>query len=82
VFAPAAGAPGAAPVVAIDLAPPAMSVAAWGSVLHALIDHQLSGPPGAEIRRTVDRLMRWRDLHFGVTVEPSELVVSLSGHRR
>jgi hypothetical protein len=84
VFAPAAPAPAPAPapLIAIDLAPPAMSVQAWGSVLHALVDHELSGPPGPATRRMVDRLMRWRDLHLGVTVEPSELVVSLSGHRR
>src|SRR5262249_36890415 len=70
------------PIAALDLAPPAMSPAAWQTVLHALAEQQLSGPPGRTVTRVVEHLMRWRDGHVAVSAEPEALVLTMSGNRR
>ena len=87
LLAPAAATPpGTAaapiPIAAIDIAPPAMSPRAWMAVLHAVTEQQLSGTPSPAIQHAVERLMHWRTGHLGVTAEPTELVITLSGHRR
>jgi hypothetical protein len=71
-----------APILALDIAPPVMSADAWGAALHGLSEQSLSGSPGATTRRVVEHLMRWRDGHFSVTVEPTQLVIAVSGNRR
>jgi hypothetical protein len=71
-----------APVFALDVAPPAMSAAAWETVVTSLARRELSGSAGPATRRIVERLMRWRDGHLGVTLGRSELVLTISGHRR
>ena len=82
LLAPSEAATAAIPIAAIDIAPPAMSPRAWTAVLHAVIEQQLSGAPSPATKRAVERLMHWRDGHLGVTAEPTELVFTLSGHRR
>jgi hypothetical protein len=71
-----------APIFALDVAPPAMSAEAWGAVVHAIAEGSLSGSPGPVTRRFVEHLMRWRDAHLAVTVQPTELVFTASGNRR
>jgi len=80
--AAATGAAATPAIAAIDLSPPAMSAKAWAAVLQTVIEQQLGGSPSPATVRLVERLMRWRDGHLGVTLEPHELVVTLSGHRR
>ena len=73
---------GPAPIFALDVAPPVMSAGAWETVLHALVDRQLTGPPSEAAKRVVEHLMRWRDARIAVTAEPGALVFTLSGNRR
>jgi hypothetical protein len=70
------------PIFALDVEPPALSAAAWETVLHALADQQLSGTPGPAIKRAVELLLRLRDAHIAVTAEPDALVLAVSGNRR
>lgn len=81
LVAPAA-APGRIPIAAMDIAPPAMSARAWETLLEALAERRLTGAPGAITRQVVAHLMGWRDGHFAVTAEGSDLVVTVSGDRR
>lgn len=78
----AAAAPASPPIFAIDVAPPALSAAAWEAILHVLVEHELAGTPGAATRRAAAHVMQWREGHFAVTAEPTALVVTLSGQRR
>jgi hypothetical protein len=71
-----------APIVALDIAPPAMSAAAWETLLHAFAEQSFSGSPGPVTRRAVKQLMRWRDAHLAVTVEATQLIVTASANRR
>jgi hypothetical protein len=70
------------PIFALDLAPPALSAAAWETMLNAIAAQQLSGAPSRAIKRVVEHLMHWRDVHLAVTAEPTALVLAVSGHRR
>ncbi|HET7500638.1 MAG TPA: hypothetical protein VFK02_06525 [Kofleriaceae bacterium] len=70
------------PVFALDLAPPAMSAAAWEIVVDALIERRLSGTPSATARRVAERLMQWRAGHLAVTAAGGEIVLTASGDRR
>jgi hypothetical protein len=76
---PAAAAP---PIFALDVAPPAMSAAAWEIIVNAAIERQLSGTPGPAAKRAVAHLMQWRDGHVAVTADATEIVVTASGARR
>jgi hypothetical protein len=78
----APGAASAAPIFALDVAPPVMSAEAWATILHVLAQQSLAGSPGPATRRVVEHLMRWRDAHLAVTAEPTELVFTASGNRR
>jgi hypothetical protein len=80
LIAPGRGAP--APIFALDVAPPAMSAKAWETVLQAVTEQSFSGSPGPATKPAVERLMRWRDAHLGVTAEATELIVTVSGNRR
>ncbi|HEU4730433.1 MAG TPA: hypothetical protein VFT22_21190, partial [Kofleriaceae bacterium] len=60
LLAPGPARASAPPVFALDLAPPAMSAAAWEIVIDALIERRLSGSPSAAARRVAERLMQWR----------------------
>jgi hypothetical protein len=71
-----------APIVALDLAPHAMSAAAWETLLHAFAEQSFSGSPGPVTRRIVKQLMRWRDAHLAVTAEATQLIVTASANRR
>jgi hypothetical protein len=82
LVAPHAGPTEPAPIFAVDLAPPAMPVGAWASAIHAVLDRDLSSPPGLDDRRAAERLQRWRDIHIAMTAEPTALVLTMSGHRR
>ncbi|MEJ7603650.1 MAG: hypothetical protein WKG01_37530 [Kofleriaceae bacterium] len=62
------------PILAIDLVPGAMPAASWTYLL------ELAEVPRAA--RIVEGLARWRDLHFGATLDGSRLVVEASGNRR
>ena len=62
--------PGApAPLVAIDLAPPAMTREAWAGLLQW-------------INLRADGLLAWRELHFAVALDGAQLVIDASGRRR
>ncbi|HZJ67507.1 MAG TPA: hypothetical protein VFD36_28570, partial [Kofleriaceae bacterium] len=82
----APGAPHAAPIAALDLEPPALSAAAWETLLRALVEQDLSAPSGGvsgrAIKRVVEHLLRWREIHLAVTTESTALVLSVSGQRR
>jgi len=82
----APGAPHAAPIAALDLEPPALSAAAWETLLRALVEQDLSaasgGVSGRAIKRVVEHLLRWREIHLAVTTESTALVLSVSGQRR
>ena len=67
--APAAGHP---PLVAIDLAPPAMSEKQWQG-LSRLLDFG---------KDTVPSLMHWKALHASLGVEGEQLVIDASAERR
>lgn len=80
-----APAPAAVPIAALDLAPPAMSARAWQTLADAVVERAMSGAHGAAgavARQVVAHLMGWRDAHFAVTAEGSDLVVAISGDRR
>jgi hypothetical protein len=86
LVAPAA-APGRTPLAlaSLDVAPPAMSAHAWEVLLDALAERLrtgANGAPSAVTRQVVAHLMGWRDGHFAVTAEGSDLVVTVSGDRR
>ncbi len=66
------GAPG--PVAAVGLAPPGLSKEAWEFLLRT------AGIPRAGA--IAERLLRWRDVQVGVTVEGPDLVLKVSGNRR
>jgi hypothetical protein len=74
--------PSGPPIFALDLAPPALSAAAWETMLHAIAEQQVSGAPSRTIKRVVEQLMHWRDVRLAVTAEPTALVLAVSGHRR
>ena len=82
----APGAPHAAPIAALDLEPPVLSAAAWETLLRALVEQDLSaasgGVSGRAIKRVVEHLLRWREIHLAVTTESTALVLSVSGQRR
>jgi hypothetical protein len=61
------------PLLAIDVAPQAMSAEAWRTLLD-LVDM----PFGS---RFVERMMRWRDGHVSLSVEGTALVFAASGSR-
>lgn len=62
-----AGAPG--PILAIDVAPPAMPREAWAGLFGML-----------DLR--ADALLAWRALHLGLAVDGARLVLDVSGQRR
>ncbi|HEY0484301.1 MAG TPA: hypothetical protein VGD37_42570 [Kofleriaceae bacterium] len=78
----APGPPQPPPIFAIDVAPPAISAAAWEAVIRGLTEGRLDGPEGALAHRAAEHLMAWRDAHLSVTAEAGDIVVSLSGSRR
>jgi hypothetical protein len=81
----APGTPGASappPIFALDVAPPAMSAGAWETLVHLLAEQTRAGSPGPVTKRFVEHLLRWRDAHLAVTVQPTELVFTASGNRR
>jgi hypothetical protein len=81
--APGQGAPPPPPpMLALDLAPPAMSAEAWAAVLQALAEQSLAGSPGPATRRAVSGLLRWRDIHLAVTADAAELAFTASADRR
>lgn len=82
VAAPADRAPGAPPILAIDVAPPAMSAHAWAAVIDALAEQRLDGSPGPATRRAVAHLQAWRDAHLAVTADGGAIVLQVSGNRR
>jgi hypothetical protein len=61
------GAPG--PILAVDVAPPAMSREAWAGLLRW-------------IDRRPDALLAWSELHLALGVDGAELVLDVSGRRR
>lgn len=71
-----------AAIFALDVAPPAMSAEAWATVLHVLAERSISGSPGPAAKRAAERLLTWRDVHFAVTAEAAELVVTAAANRR
>jgi hypothetical protein len=75
-------APGTPPILAIDVAPPAMSAEAWQTVIHGVAEQRLDRSAGALARRAAQALMGWRDAHLAVTAGAGEIVVSISGNRR
>jgi len=79
---PGPGAAGAPPIFALDVAPPAMSAAAWEIVVNAALERQLSGTPGPAAKRVVEHLMQWREGHVAVTADATEIVLTASGVRR
>ena len=72
----------AAPIAAIDVAPPEMSAEAWQTVIHGVIERRLDRSAGALARRAAGALMAWHDAHLAVTAAPGEIVVAVSGNRR
>jgi hypothetical protein len=82
LVAPAPGPAPVPPVIAIDVAPPAMSVSSWQGILHILVEHRLDGSPSPAVRRAASLLMAWRDARLAVTAEGSAIVLRLSGSRR
>ncbi len=62
------------PLLALDVAPPALSASTWRFLLDA------AGLPADD--RMTARLLRWREGHVAVTVEGSALVLRASGIRR
>jgi hypothetical protein len=72
----------ATPIFALDIAPPAMSAAAWEIVLQSALERQLSGAASPATRTAAQHLLRWRGGHVAVTAEASEIVVTASGDRR
>jgi len=62
------------PVLALDVAPPALSAATWRFLLDA------AGLPADD--RMAARLLRWREGHVAVTVEGTALVLRATGIRR
>jgi hypothetical protein len=76
------GRAGAPPILAIDLAPPAMSAHAWEAVIHVVAEQQIDGSPGPAARRIAAHLMGWRDGHLAVTAEGGAIVLQVSGNRR
>jgi hypothetical protein len=79
---PGAGGPAAPPIFALDVAPPAMSVAAWEILIHALVTRELTGTPSPAAKRAAQHLAQWREGHLAVTADPTEIVVTASGARR
>jgi hypothetical protein len=61
------GAPG--PILAIDVAPPAMSREAWAGLL-------------GMVGLSPDPLLAWRELHLAIAVAGDQLVLDASGRRR
>lgn len=84
LVAPGAARPAAsaAPILALDVAPPAMSARAWETVIDGLAERRLDGSPGPVARRAVEHLMGWRDGHLAITADPGEIVITVSGDRR
>jgi hypothetical protein len=76
---PAGAAP---PIFALDVAPPAMSAAAWEIVVNTVVERQLSGTPSPAAKRVAEHLMQWRDGHLAVTADATEIVITASGARR
>jgi hypothetical protein len=71
MLAPAVGAGpgGPGPILAIDIAPPAMSREAWAGLLGMM-------------NLSPDALLAWRELHLAITVDGDRLVLDASGRRR
>ncbi|HEX3760299.1 MAG TPA: hypothetical protein VHW23_16395 [Kofleriaceae bacterium] len=82
LVAPAA-APAPVPIVAIDVAPPAMSAHAWEALIDALAERGWGASgAGRSARPLVAHLMGWRDAHLAITADGGELVVTVAGDRR
>jgi hypothetical protein len=79
---PGPGRPAATPIFALDVAPPAMSAAAWEIVVNTVVERQLSGTPSPAAKRVAEHLMQWRDGHVAVTADATEIVLTASGARR
>jgi hypothetical protein len=69
-----AAAAGDPPLVAVDIAPPALSAKAWQALLELLRVGN-----GAAI---ADRLLRWKDGHIALSLDGTSLVLAASGNRR
>lgn len=82
IVAPAPARAPSPPVVALDLAPPAMPARAWQAVIEGLAGRALDGASSRMTRRIVEHLMSWRDGHLAVRAEGGEIVVTASGNRR
>jgi hypothetical protein len=78
----APGALGPAPVFALDLAPPVLSQNAWAALIQLALEGELASSPGPVATRMAEHLMRWRDGHLAIALEPGELVFTASGDRR
>nr|HEX4317652.1 hypothetical protein [Kofleriaceae bacterium] len=72
-----AGAAHEPPLIAVDVAPPALPEDAWVSLMDLVVGDVL----GAH-RAIAGEMMHWRDGHVALTLDGSALVISASGNRR